>query len=53
MEDKKYEAPRIEDHGDLAEITAATFVGSVLDGDYQAGTPINGPILGDPGGSTP
>jgi hypothetical protein len=29
-----YEAPRIEDHGDLTELTAAGAVGSTSDGTY-------------------
>ncbi|HZK74320.1 MAG TPA: lasso RiPP family leader peptide-containing protein [Clostridia bacterium] len=35
-----YEAPRIEDHGDLTELTAATTKGSYTDGVYPQGTPI-------------
>jgi hypothetical protein len=41
MEDKKtYEAPRIQDHGDLTELTALTTTGTVLDADFSAGTPL-------------
>lgn len=29
-----YEAPRIEDHGDLTELTAAGSVGSFFDGEF-------------------
>jgi hypothetical protein len=32
----EYEAPRIEDHGDLTELTAAGSVGSFLDGEFTA-----------------
>jgi hypothetical protein len=46
MEDKKtYEAPRIDDHGDLTELTAAGQSDGFLDADYPQGTP-NGPIFG-------
>jgi hypothetical protein len=38
MDDKSatnaYEAPRIEDHGDLTELTAAGNVGGGFDGEY-------------------
>jgi hypothetical protein len=30
----KYETPRIEDHGDLTELTAAGNVGATSDGHY-------------------
>lgn len=50
MEDKKYESPRIKDHGDLAQITAASLTGAVFDADYPAGTPIP---PGGIAGSTP
>jgi hypothetical protein len=30
----EYETPRIEDHGDLTELTAAGNVGSAFDGEY-------------------
>ena len=40
MDDKKpYETPRIEDHGDLTELTAAAVTGAVTDADFPAGTP--------------
>jgi hypothetical protein len=32
--DSKYETPRIEDHGDLTELTAAGNVGSEFDGEF-------------------
>ena len=32
----EYEAPRIEDHGDLTELTAAGSVGSTFDGEFTA-----------------
>jgi hypothetical protein len=35
----KYDAPRIEDHGDLAELTAGTHTGSALDATLPVGTP--------------
>lgn len=31
---REYEAPRIEDHGDLTELTAATSAGKYYDGNY-------------------
>lgn len=35
MESKtEYETPRIEDHGDLTELTAATSSGKYYDGNY-------------------
>jgi hypothetical protein len=34
----KYDAPRIEDHGDLAELTAGTKHGSVTDATLPTGT---------------
>jgi hypothetical protein len=37
----EYEVPRIEDHGDLTELTAATHSGGYLDGSYGAGTPLS------------
>jgi hypothetical protein len=36
----EYEAPRIEDHGDLAELTAAHHPYGVFDANYSAGTAI-------------
>jgi hypothetical protein len=35
----EYEAPRIEDHGDLAELTAGRHEGEFLDAAFPAGTP--------------
>lgn len=35
---KEYEAPRIEDHGDLAELTAGKSAGTKLDADFPSGT---------------
>lgn len=37
----EYEVPRIEDHGDLTELTAATHNGGFLDGTYAGGTPLS------------
>lgn len=34
-----YEAPRIEDHGDLAELTAGAKIGADLDATFPVGTP--------------
>jgi hypothetical protein len=36
----EYEAPRIEDHGDLTELTAAVGKTGTFDHTYTAGTPI-------------
>ncbi len=36
----EYEAPRIEDHGDLTELTAAGHPSGVFDANYSAGAPI-------------
>lgn len=36
----EYEAPRIEDHGDLTELTAAHHAYGVFDANYKAGEPI-------------
>jgi hypothetical protein len=36
----KYETPRIEDHGDLTELTAATHNGGFIDGNYTLGQPL-------------
>jgi hypothetical protein len=44
----EYEAPRIEDHGDLTELTAATTKGTVTDGVYPEGTPISGILKSAP-----
>jgi hypothetical protein len=32
----EYETPRIEDHGDLTELTASGSVGTLLDGEFTA-----------------
>jgi hypothetical protein len=34
MNVREYETPRIEDHGDLTELTAAGSVGSYFDGEF-------------------
>ena len=40
MDDKRiYETPRIEDHGDLTELTAIADTGAFTDADIPAGTP--------------
>lgn len=36
----EYEAPRIEDHGDLTELTSGSSKGTVLDHAFPAGTPL-------------
>lgn len=36
----EYQAPRIEDHGDLTELTAATTTGAYFDGNFTQGQPI-------------
>jgi hypothetical protein len=41
----EYEAPRIADHGDLTELTAAAHKGWALDATYPAGTPLGKGIL--------
>lgn len=46
----EYEAPRIEDHGDLTELTAAGHPGGVFDANYNAGEVIP---PGGPGTSGP
>jgi len=46
----EYEAPRIEDHGDLTELTAAGHPEGVFDANYTAGSPIP---PGGPGTSGP
>ena len=40
IETTEYEAPRIEDHGDLAELTAAGNPTGTFDANYSQGTPI-------------
>ena len=37
----EYETPRIEDHGDLTELTAGASVGSQLDAGFPAHTPVS------------
>ncbi len=32
----QYETPRIDDHGDLTELTASGSVGSLFDGEFTA-----------------
>jgi hypothetical protein len=44
----EYETPRIEDHGDLAELTAAVGNNGGLDGSYPVGTPNNGMRFSQP-----
>ena len=39
IETTEYETPRIEDHGDLTELTAGEATGSHLDASFPAGTP--------------
>lgn len=36
-----YVAPKIEDHGDLAELTAGKTHGGFTDAEFPAGTPFN------------
>jgi hypothetical protein len=40
-ENKTYEAPRIEDHGDLTELTAGRNTGAQTDADFPAHTPVS------------
>jgi hypothetical protein len=40
IETTEYEAPRIEDHGDLTELTAANHPAGVFDANYSAGQSI-------------
>ena len=37
----EYETPRIEDHGDLAELTAGKHTGSFTDANFATNTPFN------------
>lgn len=37
---EKYESPKIEDHGDLAELTAGKTHGKFLDATFPENTPI-------------
>jgi hypothetical protein len=50
IETTEYEAPRIEDHGDLAELTAAGHPAGSFDANYNRGEPIP---PGGPGTSGP
>ena len=43
-----YVAPKIEDHGDLAELTAGKKAGSALDADFPVGTPFSDITLTTP-----
>lgn len=36
----EYEAPRVADHGDLTELTAAQSAGGYFDANYKVGQPI-------------
>ena len=40
-ETKPYESPRIEDHGDLTELTALQGASGDLDATFPAGTPFD------------
>jgi hypothetical protein len=44
----EYETPRIEDHGDLAELTAGRTHGTTLDATFPAGTPFDEVTLTTP-----
>jgi hypothetical protein len=44
----KYEAPRIEDHGDLTELTAAGSKGHSFDANFNAGDPVPPEFLTTP-----
>jgi len=44
----EYEAPRIEDHGDLAELTAAGSMGTYADATIYAGESIEGHLSSSP-----
>jgi hypothetical protein len=49
--DKKiteYQTPQIEDHGDLAELTAGKNHGIALDAGFQTGTPLEDVTLTTP-----
>jgi hypothetical protein len=39
-ETTEYEAPRIDDHGDLTELTAAIGHNGTFDGEFKKGQPI-------------
>jgi hypothetical protein len=49
-ETTEYEAPRIQDHGDLTELTAAGHMGGTFDANYLKGEtiPPGGPGTGGP-----
>lgn len=40
VEAVEYEKPRVEDHGDLTELTAAGHPSGLFDANYKAGEPI-------------
>lgn len=44
----KYEAPRIDDHGDLTELTAAGSVGHHFDANFHAGEEVPAEFLTTP-----
>ena len=44
----EYETPRIEDHGDLAELTAGKNHGTVFDGNFHVGEPLTENIATTP-----
>jgi hypothetical protein len=50
IETTEYQTPRIEDHGDLAELTAAGHPYGTFDANYKEGNPIP---PGGPGTSGP
>ncbi len=43
-----YVTPKIEDHGDLAELTAGKTTGTALDATFPAGTPFEDITLTTP-----
>jgi hypothetical protein len=43
-----YVTPKIEDHGDLAELTAGKKTGIALDADFPSGTPFEDITLTTP-----
>jgi hypothetical protein len=44
----EYEAPRIEDHGDLTDLTAAGSMGKYADATIWAGESIEGHLMSTP-----
>lgn len=44
----EYQTPQIEDHGDLAELTAGKTTGKSLDAAFPAGTPFEDITLTTP-----